>query len=142
MVEPPYWLTNKGVDEIDVGEYDKLRKELLTIINTEETEKPRNPSKYTGREPLRLPEAWTIGTFWYSLALSSPTGLFSLFYDHIQPLLSKNGSEEIGEIMPFYWGRDVGKFVATKLADKKKYDRELQQAFAASSSDGDLSDHI
>ncbi|QQK47979.1 Aminoglycoside phosphotransferase [Penicillium digitatum] len=146
MVEPPYWLTNEGVDEIDVGEYNKLRKELLTIMKVEETEKSHNfHSKDAGETPLRLSEvmdqAWTTGTFWYSLALSSPTGLFSLFYDHIQPLLSTKGSDEIGEIMPFYWGKDVGKFVATKLDDKKQYDRELRQAFAVSGSEGDLSDH-
>lgn len=135
MVEPPYWLTNNGVDEIDVKEYDKIRKELLTIMSAEETEKSSNIlSKDAGDAPIRLSEvmeqAWTTGTFWYSLALSSPTGLFSLFYEHIQPLLSKHCPGEIGEIMPFYWDKDVGKFVATKLADKKKYDRELQNAFA------------
>jgi hypothetical protein len=138
MVEPPYWLTNNGVDEIDVEEYDKLRKELLTIMSVEETEDSRSfLSKNAGETPLRLSEvmeqAWASGTFWYSLALSSPSGLFSLFYERIQPLLSKKGSEDIGEIMPFYWGKDVGKFVASKLADKKKYDCELRQAFAEGS---------
>ncbi|GFG19491.1 hypothetical protein IFM5058_10143 [Aspergillus udagawae] len=138
MVEPPYWLTNKGVDEIDVEEYDKLRKELLTIMSVEESEDSRSfLSKNAGETPLRLSEvmeqAWASGTFWYSLALSSPSGLFSLFYERIQPLLSKKGSEDIGEIMPFYWGKDVGKFVASKLADKKKYDCELRQAFAEGS---------
>lgn len=90
--------------------------------------------------PLRvskiIEQAWMTGTFWYSLALSSPTGLFRLFYDHIQPLLSKHRSDDISEIMPFYWGKDVGKFVATKLADKRKYD-DLQLAFAAGSIDGE-----
>jgi hypothetical protein len=42
MVEPPYWLTNKGVDEIDVEEYDILWKELLTIMNVEEGEYSRS----------------------------------------------------------------------------------------------------
>lgn len=145
MVEPPYWLTNKGVDEIDAGEYDSLRTELLAIISAEEekTDKTSHiPSEIADKVPLRLSkvmnEAWVTGTFWYSLALSSPSGLFSLFYDHIQPLLSEHSSEEIDEIMPFYWGRDVGKFVATKLADKRRYDSELRQAFAASSSDSDV----
>ncbi|KAJ5579567.1 uncharacterized protein N7459_005552 [Penicillium hispanicum] len=98
---------NSGVDDIDVGEYDKLRKELLTAMNIEETELFRTSlSNEAGETPLRLSEvmeqAWATGTFWYTLALSSPTGLFSLFYDHVQPLLSNNGSEEIGEVMPFY----------------------------------------
>ncbi|QKX62018.1 uncharacterized protein TRUGW13939_09174 [Talaromyces rugulosus] len=146
MVEPPYWLTNKGVDEIDASEYDKIRKELLTVMSAEETQKSSNILSNGGEEvPIRLSEvmeqAWTTGTFWYSLALSSPTGLFSLFYEHIQPLLSKHCPEDIGEIMPFYWAKDAGKFVATKLADKKKYDIELQNAFAESCSDSHLSDH-
>jgi hypothetical protein len=33
MVEPPYWLINKGMDEIDVEEYNKVWKELLIIMN-------------------------------------------------------------------------------------------------------------
>ncbi|KAJ5576424.1 hypothetical protein N7535_003350 [Penicillium sp. DV-2018c] len=145
MVEPPYWLTNKGVDQIDAEEYDKIRNELMTIMNAEESERSRNfLSKDAGETPLRLSEvmeeAWASGTFWYFLALSSPTGLYSLFYKHIQPLLSKNDSDEFAEVMPFYWGKDVGKFVARKVTDKKKYDYELRQAFAASSSDDDLSD--
>lgn len=69
---------------------------------------PAFPSRrIPGKTPLRpseiMEEAWASGTFWYSLPLSRPTGLFSLFYEHIQPLLSKNDAEEIGEIMTVYW---------------------------------------
>lgn len=139
MVEPPYWLTNKGVDEIDVEKYDKLRKELMTIMRTEAIEMHGDVILDDPKGmPLRLldvmEQTWATGTFWYSLALSSPTGLFRIFYERTQPLLSKHRSDEIGEIMPFYWGRNVGKFVATKLADKTKYDNDLRQAFATSSS--------
>jgi len=140
MVQPPYWLTNQGVDTIDAEEYDKLRKELLTIMSTEETEKSSSIlSKDAGGAPIRLSEimeqTWAAGTFWYALAQSSPTGLFALFYNHIQPLLSKHNVEEIGEIMPFYWVKGAGKFVGRKLNDKKKYDSELQEALAESSSE-------
>lgn len=55
MVEPPHWLTNKGVDEIGVEEYDKLRTELLIIMNAEETEQSSSLlSKDTRKTPLRL----------------------------------------------------------------------------------------
>lgn len=145
MIEPPYWLTNKGVDQIDAGEYDKLRKELMAVMEIEEADISHGSSSSDADAPIRLSEVmeqtWVAGTFWYSLALSSPTGLFGLFYKHIQTFLSENGSEDIGEVMPFYWGKDVGRFVASKLADKRDYDRELQQAFEASSSDGDSSHH-
>ncbi|KAE8414838.1 hypothetical protein BDV36DRAFT_298674 [Aspergillus pseudocaelatus] len=133
MVDPPYWLTNKGVDEINAEEYNLLRTELMTILADEEA-KLSSPtvSLEAGTMPRLsevMQEAWTKGTFWYTLALSSPTGLFSLFYDHIQPLFSKTCSEEFGDVMPFYWERDAEKFVAKKISDRQKYDRELQLAF-------------
>ncbi|EEH43609.2 uncharacterized protein PADG_08229 [Paracoccidioides brasiliensis Pb18] len=37
MVEPPSWLTNKGVDEINTDENDILQTELMTILKAEET---------------------------------------------------------------------------------------------------------
>lgn len=134
MIEPPYWLTNKGVDEIEPSDYDPLRRELMSILAMEEMKRLGSiASPNTDRTVPRLSEvmeeAWARGTFWYTLALSSPTGLFRIFYEHIQPLLSEHCSEEIGEIMPFYWVRDVGRFVARKVADKKKYDYDLQRAF-------------
>ncbi|EER28632.1 hypothetical protein D8B26_001096 [Coccidioides posadasii str. Silveira] len=132
MVEPPYWLTNKSVDNMLLEEYDPLRKEFMAALVEEE----RRISKCVTREDSDLPllsevmeQAWTTGTFWYTLALSSPTGLFGLFYRHIQPLLAGGKSREFGEVMPFYWEKDVGRFVAGKLADKKQYDTDLRLAF-------------
>ncbi|KAE8149392.1 hypothetical protein BDV25DRAFT_156391, partial [Aspergillus avenaceus] len=134
MVEPPYWLTNQGVDGITAKEYDLLRTELMTVLTEEETKLP-SPI-FSAEAKMTMPrlsevmqDAWTKGTFWYTLALSSPTGLFRLFYEHIQPLVAGNYSEEFSEVMPFYWERNVAKFVARKLSDKKRYDRELQMAF-------------
>lgn len=131
MMEPPYWLTNKGVDEIDAGEYDKYRRELMAAMVSEEMNNIHlNGSETTAPRLSDVMEhAWVTGTFWFSLALSSPTGLFRVFYEHIQPLLSTHKSHDIGEIMPFYWGRNAGKFVADKLQDKKTYDNRLQEAF-------------
>ena len=101
------------------------------------------PSLHDGPSPLRLSEvmeqAWAAGTFWYTLALSSPTGLFSLFYKHIHPILTKQKSSDIGPVMPFYWTRDAPRFVLTKVADKEKYDRDLREAFTATSDDEDSS---
>ena len=95
-------------DEIDVEEYGKLRSELLTILNAEEADQytlslSRDTRKDITRFSEIMEEAWASGTFWYSLPLSSPTSLFSLFHEHIQPLLSKNDAEKIGETMPVYW---------------------------------------
>lgn len=43
-----------------------------------------------------LKRGWEMGTFWYSLALESPTGLFALFYDHIQPRFAKGHLNDPG----------------------------------------------
>lgn len=132
MVEPPYWLTNKGVDQIIAEEYDGVRMEFMDAMTAEE-------NRIVGGAravPLLsnvMKHSWEIGTFWYTLALSSPTGLFSIFYRHIQPMFSKNCSDEFLEVMPFYWGKDIGKIAGRKLSDKKQYDLDLQQAFEDSS---------
>ncbi|KAK1138536.1 hypothetical protein N8T08_002422 [Aspergillus melleus] len=93
IIEPPYWLTNQGVDEVDVEGFDKLRQELMIIMCAEEAEQYgedilRDPEGTPLRTSEIMEQAWKTGTFWYSLALSSPTGPFRLFYEHIQPLLS------------------------------------------------------
>lgn len=84
-----------------------------------------------------MKQAWVPGTFWYALALSSPLGLFSIVYEHIHPLLTEQDPSEIGPVMPFYWDRDAPQFSLTKLADREKYDRDLREAFAATSDNED-----
>lgn len=128
MVEPPYWLTNKAVDSMDPEEYDSHRTELMAVLAAEESKMPKD--RTMPRLSRVMEDAWSRGTFWYTLALTSPTGLFKLFYKHIQqPWFSKHKPEEIGEIMPFFWAKNAGKFVAKKLSDKEKYDHELRLAF-------------
>lgn len=73
MVAPPYWLTNKAVDMIEVDEFDEARKEMMSILKSEETQMSSSIlSKEVGSTPLLLSEvmeqAWKTGTFWYSLA--------------------------------------------------------------------------
>jgi hypothetical protein len=35
MVEPPYWLTNKGVDQIQPDEYNKVQVGFMSILEEE-----------------------------------------------------------------------------------------------------------
>lgn len=130
MLQPPYWLTNKAVDQIDSEEYDKIRTEFLDILTAEEER-----SGGTGFRDLKLSsimeQAWKIGTFWYSLALSSPTGLFAIFEKHLQPKLIEKCPDHgaFYQVMPWCWAKDVVNILAQKLSDKKDYDKQLQQAF-------------
>ncbi|RAK99712.1 uncharacterized protein BO80DRAFT_466024 [Aspergillus ibericus CBS 121593] len=131
MIRPPHWLTSMGVDELVLSEYDKLRTEFMDALNAEEQEMAEKPNS-----PLLsdvMSKTWATGTFWYTLALSSPSGLFTIFKQHIRPLFCTEYIEEFNLIMPFLWDRNVGRIASHKLSDKKEYDRQLQQEFGVES---------
>ncbi|KAJ5618594.1 hypothetical protein N7528_006705 [Penicillium herquei] len=129
MVHPPYWLTNKGVDQIEVDEYSVRREEFMAALKSEEG-KLKSPQARPYVLSEAMEQSWISGAFWYSLALSSPTGLFYIFSHHIHPLFSNKGTEKLGNVMPFYWVKSAGKFVSKKLDDKKLYDKSLVEAFS------------
>ncbi|PYI28058.1 hypothetical protein BP00DRAFT_459711 [Aspergillus indologenus CBS 114.80] len=134
MVRPPYWLTNMGVDELVASEYDPVRTEFMDALVAEE-KAIAVTARHSNNSPPLLSEimqkAWATGTFWYTLALFSPSGLFMIFKQHVRPLFCKDQVEEFHTVMPFLWDRDIGRIAAEKLSDKKEYDRQLQQAFEA-----------
>lgn len=92
MLQTPTWLTNKAVDEIaeDAQGYDLMRREFVDVLAAEEQRTGSN-SLPGAQQPLPviMKDGWKKGTFWYSLALASPTGLFAVFYKQIQPRISK-----------------------------------------------------
>jgi len=92
------------VDTIEVEEFDTIRKEMMSILKSEETNM-LNGTPSVDRTLLSevMEQAWITGTFWFSLTLSSPTGLSLLFYRRIQSFLTEHATDEIGEVMPFYW---------------------------------------
>lgn len=69
-----------------------------------------------------------MGTFWYTLALASPTGLFAVFYKQIQSRFLE-APDAFEEVMPWFWALDVKSIVKHKLSDRKDYDVWLRQAF-------------
>ncbi|KAE8354801.1 hypothetical protein BDV28DRAFT_163879 [Aspergillus coremiiformis] len=134
MIQPPYWLTNTAVDQIVSSEYNKIRLEFMSALTTEESS-----ASYTPCEDfpvlLKLSQimsaAWDQGTFWYSLALSSPTGLFAIFDKELQPKFIDKcpDHDAFHEIMPWYWAHDIVAIVTRKIADKKAYDIQLRNEF-------------
>ncbi|RDW93842.1 uncharacterized protein DSM5745_01164 [Aspergillus mulundensis] len=78
-----------------------------------------------------MEENWESGAFWYSLALASPTGLFSVFYKQIQPRFLRYSPDHDGfqQVMPWYWSQDFVKLGAQKIADRRDYDLRLKEAF-------------
>lgn len=128
MLRTQTWLTNKAVDEIteEAEEHDAIRKEFIDILASEE--KLGNPVSARGSGEPRLwtimEESWTLGTFRYSLALASPTGLFSVFYKQIQPRFIENcpDHDAFQQIMPWYWAQIWVGVAASKLSDRKDYE--------------------
>lgn len=125
MVRTPTWLTNKAVDEIaeDAVDYDTVRSEFIDIMASEErllglTSRETRVSEVMDR-------SWRSGTFWFSLALASPTGLFSVFYKQIQPRFIEYcpDRDAFQEIMPWYGSKD---FVRVVGAAKKRDDNWLR----------------
>lgn len=129
MIHPPRWLANQAIDEMDKTVYDPRRLEFMDAMETAERELSIPPSQGLS---MVMKQAWERGTFWYTLALQSPSGLARVFYDHIQPIMA-NGHEENVQfylIMAEYWSTEkVIQFVERKQADKEEYDKRLRQAF-------------
>lgn len=134
MLRTPTWLTNNAVDEVaeDAQDYDLMRGEFINILAAEE-QKLGITASAGCRQPLStvMKEGWEIGTFWYTLALAGPTGLFTVFYKQIQPRFLKNCPEHdaFEQIMPWYWAQDWVNIAAKKLSDRRQYDIKLQNAF-------------
>jgi hypothetical protein len=107
MTEIPYWLTNQGVDQIATEEHDVARAEFMASMRAEEKKLDCTATADASDKatPPRLSDVlqhtWETGTFWYALALSSPTGLFGLLYKQILPIFVKNISQDSLDFTPF-----------------------------------------
>jgi hypothetical protein len=121
------------VDTINEAEYDIVRQAFMAIFaNEEKVLYGKCPENSLIPLSQIMQDGWERGTFWYSLALLSPTGLFRIFYDHIQPRLVKDHEDDSDffRIMMYYWTRNATKFVFTKIEEQKaKYDKRLEEAF-------------
>ncbi|KAJ6008457.1 hypothetical protein N7540_012433 [Penicillium herquei] len=135
MIRTPTWLTTKAMDEIteEAVEYDAARFEFLQSMANEEKALGIY-SRKEDRIPISLSEimnrGWQSGAFWFSLALSSPMGLFSVFYKQIQPRFIKHcpDQEAFHEIVPWYWSQDYVNVAAAKRKDHSGYDARLKAA--------------
>ncbi|EEP77983.1 predicted protein [Uncinocarpus reesii 1704] len=135
MVETPIWLTNKAMDEIaeDSDEFAEIWMEFVDFLASEEDKNCMKSTNIETRVKLSslLKQGFEIGRFWYHFAVTSPTGLFTIFYKQIKPRFKKNEQDEESffAVEPWYWSLDFVSTVTKKLEDKKQYDLLLQHAF-------------
>ncbi|OJD15684.1 hypothetical protein AJ78_04060 [Emergomyces pasteurianus Ep9510] len=144
MFNLPIWLTCKAVDEIaeESEEYGRVRQELVDAIATEEEKLlSYETSPQEQEDEVRLStilnKVWETGSFWYSLGLASPAGIWAIFHRQIQPRFLKKCSTHEGfqSVMPWYWSTEFVDIAIQKILDKEKYDIQLREAFGLSSDD-------
>jgi hypothetical protein len=124
MIHPPYWLTNQAIDLIDSSEYEALHTEFMDIFAEEQRSSDPFQLYPTMKKGLEN------GTFWYSLALTSPSAFSTIFYDHIQPkFTNSHGIPEFWSITMPYFSLDTAALIQQKVKDKERYDVSLQEAF-------------
>lgn len=129
-MQPPLWLTNRAVDTVDIGAYNKLREEFMLVFEEEEK---KNLILLYDRDALKLSSimnlGWDLGTFWYVLAMRSPTGLHPIFYQRIQPLYSRRHHED-DQFCTYafpYWTQQAHKFMKEKVNHKAEYDKNYEK---------------
>lgn len=125
MIHPPHWLTNQAIDLISLDEYRPLHTEFMDAFAEEEKNLDPNFRIY----PI-MKQGLENGTFWCSLALTSPTALFKIFYDYIQPRFSEaHDDPAFWRITMPYWSFNTFAFIEERVKDKQRYDALLQEAF-------------
>ncbi|EEP80298.1 predicted protein [Uncinocarpus reesii 1704] len=78
-----------------------------------------------------MQRGWELGTFWFSLALRSPIGLFRIFDEGLLHRLGGKhfDDEDYCHVMVWHWARDIGRILTRKMEHKKQYDDELRLFF-------------
>ncbi|PGG97357.1 hypothetical protein AJ79_09228 [Helicocarpus griseus UAMH5409] len=126
MLHPPHWLTSQAVDMIDVNLFTSVHQEFTSIMQQEESDIYKDTTISLSDV---MNQGWESKTFWYALALTSPTGIFAIFFDRIRPMFAKYKESAFIEMMHRYWISDVGSFLEKKMEDKAAYDLRLQEEF-------------
>ena len=133
MLAPPYWITNRGVDQLRGEELQTFENAHQEFVDIFEQEEKSFPLVYNGGSPIYradiMRRGWKIGNFWYFHALNSPKGLFNLFVQHIQPIFEPRRDVGFAQTVSPYWAPDARRVLAAKLDDKKNYELQLRQLF-------------
>lgn len=128
MLHPTHWLTSQAVDMIDVDLFTSVHQEFMSIMEQQEKELYADMVISVSGVMKR---GWENKTFWYALALRSTTGIFPIFFDHIQPEFAEDDPDDptFLRVAYKYWTSEVDAFLAKKLEDKAAYGIKLQKEF-------------
>lgn len=140
---PPYWLTHKGVDQIEGPEYERFKlcyEQFTDIFKQEETKTPlyHNPTFYSGITSMRralyspaatMKNALEDGRYWYLHALRTPKGLFNIFRTHLGSFYDKSPEGTLIPAISPFWTPGMSSFVDSKLIEFAEYRQEVHDIF-------------
>lgn len=131
MVQPPHWFADQYLDKVETEEFNTSRVEFMNILAAEEDSQFPQSRYPVEIEKLSttMNRSWEMGTFWYTLALSSPTAIFALFYKKLQPRFKPPGDDAFLQVMPWYWSDKFVSVMVRKIRDRELYDAKLKEAF-------------
>ncbi|KAK5191384.1 hypothetical protein LTR96_009889 [Exophiala xenobiotica] len=133
MFRPPLWLTGQAIDRLFAEKLTDLKlvlDEFFSVLDEEEKRSLR-PGSISVANIFR--ENWATGRIWYFRALDSLTGLYGVFFNHIEPIFRS----DIDKTAARYWHPDAENVIRKRVQDKSEYDLQLRQAFEEDMKSGD-----
>ena len=129
MLQPPYWLTNRAVDEIDqdMATFDQRGEEFISAFATNEK---ACGSSTPYADVMRA--GWRLGNFWYFNAVDSFDGLYNLFLHRIQPKYGPaavQGWKEFERSVAPYWAFGSLEFIDRKVKERERYLEQVKEIF-------------
>ncbi|KAG7148048.1 hypothetical protein HYQ46_003091 [Verticillium longisporum] len=134
MLQPPYWLTNRAVDQItgdSLVDYRERHNEFISAFQAEE-EACGSITSYA--EMMR--KSWDLGSFWYFNAIESLSGFYNLFLQHIQPRYGPEavkGWKDFERSVTPYWSAGMTRFIVRKVHEREQYLQRLREVFQQAS---------
>ncbi|KKZ63886.1 hypothetical protein EMCG_01839 [[Emmonsia] crescens] len=130
-LRPPFWLTGKGVDEIEDAEYERFKTCYNQFVDIfEQVEASTNtPLCHDGNLYSRgtlMKTALDDCQYWYLSALHTPKGLFNLFRMHLEPMFDKAPKAVIREGVSPFWKPGMTSFVNSKVDEHTRYLEEVR----------------
>lgn len=109
-------------------EYNEVREEFMEAFEHEEKLQRKKEGVPRARTMRRV---WETGSFFYFNALDSPTGLFHLWGQHIQPKFTQlnSNNDEQNRVLAPYWSMDAENVVAAKIKEREAYIEQLGDMF-------------
>ncbi|KAL8977811.1 MAG: hypothetical protein Q9205_006466, partial [Flavoplaca limonia] len=133
---PPFWLTSKGIDQFEgehLTEYERVLEEFMEAFEYEEMRQSNcnslisnNQSENAETRTQILRNVWKTAAFFYFSALDSPTGLFNVWGNNIQPRYS---NIRANKALAQYCSVDAESIIAAKLKDRDMYLEKLKALF-------------